>query len=264
MSFASNLLVGRSAFIAGGTSGINLAIAQAYAAHGAKVAVMSRKPEKVDAAVATIGNGALGFAADVRDYAAVEAAMTAAAAANGPLDIIISGAAGNFLSPAAALSANGFKTVVDIDLLGSFHVFRAGFEVAAKPGASMIALSAPQASAPYVGQAHVCAAKAGIDMLVKCLALEWGAAGVRVNSIVPGPIDGTEGMARLAPNPSMRKLAEGATALGRFGTTDDVVQLALFLASDADSYITGAIMAVDGGQMLAGNASFSHEKMPAI
>lgn len=261
MSFAPNCLAGRTAFVAGGTSGINLAIAQAYAAHGAKVAVLSRKPEKVEAATAAIGHGAIGFAADVRDYGSVEAAMKSAADALGPLDTIVSGAAGNFVAPAAALSSNGFKTVVDIDLLGTFHVFRAGFEVAAKPGASMIAISAPQGSAPYFAQAHVCAAKAGVDMLVKCLALEWGAIGIRVNSIVPGPIDGTEGMARLAPNPEMRKVAEGATALGRFGTTDDTSALALFLASDAARYVTGAIMAVDGGQMLAGNGGFSPQNM---
>lgn len=261
MSFAPDLLAGRTAFVAGGTSGINLAIAAAYAAHGAKVAVLSRKPEKVAAAATSIGHGAIGFAADVRDYASVEAAMKAAAEAMGPLDIIVSGAAGNFVAPAAALSSNGFKTVVDIDLLGTFHVFRAGFEVATRPGASMIAISAPQGSAPYVMQAHVCAAKAGVDMLVKCLALEWGAAGIRVNSIVPGPIEGTEGMARLAPNEDMRRVAEGATALGCFGTTDDTSALALFLASDAARYVTGAIMAVDGGQMLAGNASFSPSSM---
>jgi hypothetical protein len=261
MSFAPDLLAGKAVFVAGGTSGINLAIARAYAAHGARVAVLSRKPEKVEAATAEIGHGAIGFAADVRDFEAVSTAMKAAADALGPLDIIVSGAAGNFIAPAAALSANGFRTVVDIDLLGTFHVFRAGFDVAAKPGASLIAISAPQASAPYFGQAHVCAAKAGIDMLVKCLALEWGAIGIRVNSLVPGPIDGTEGMARLAPSPEMRKIAEGATALGRFGTTDDTNALALFLASEAARYVTGAILAVDGGQMLAGNASFSPSNM---
>lgn len=259
--FASDCLAGRSAFIAGGTSGINLAIAEAYAGHGAKVAVMSRSAEKVAAATAAIGHGAIGFAADVRDAEAVKAAMEAAAAQNGPFDVIVSGAAGNFVAPAAGLSPNGFRTVVDIDLIGTFHVFRFGHDLAKKPGASLIAISAPQGSAPYFGQAHVCAAKAGIDMLVKCLAFEWGPAGVRVNSIVPGPIEGTEGMERLAPNEAMRKIATGATALGRFGTTADVAQMALYLASDAAAYVTGAIMPVDGGQMLAGNGAFSPARM---
>jgi NAD(P)-dependent dehydrogenase (short-subunit alcohol dehydrogenase family) len=257
VSFTPDLLADRSAFIAGGTSGINLAIAQAYAAHGAKVAVLSRKAEKVEAATAAIGHGAIGFAADVRDAEAVSAAMKAAAEANGPFDVIVSGAAGNFVAPAAALSPNGFKTVVDIDLVGTFHVFRAGYDLARKPGASFIAISAPQGSAPYFAQAHVCAAKAGIDMLVKCLAFEWGPDGVRVNSLVPGPIDGTEGMAKLAPNEGMRKIATEATALRRFGNTDDVAMLALYLASDAASYVTGAVMPADGGQMLAGNGAFS-------
>lgn len=257
MSFAPDLLAGKTAFVAGGTTGINLAIAVAYAAHGAKVAVLSRKPENVAAACETIGHGAIGYAADVRDYGAVEAAVKAAAEAIGPLDIVVSGAAGNFIAPASAMSSNGFRTVVDIDLVGTFNVFRSAFDVIAKPGAALIAISAPQASAPYFGQAHVCAAKAGVDMLVKCLALEWGGAGVRVNALVPGPIDGTEGMARLAATPQLRKIAERATALGHFGTTDDTASLALFLASDAARYVTGAIMPVDGGQMLAGNGSFS-------
>lgn len=261
MSFAPDLLAGRSAFIAGGTSGINLAIAEAYAAHGAKVAVLSRKAEKVEAATAAIGHGAIGFAVDVRDPEAVSAAMQAAAEANGPFDVIVSGAAGNFVAPASALSPNGFRTVIDIDLIGTFHVFRAGYELARKPGASLIAISAPQASAPYALQAHVCAAKAGIDMLVKCLALEWGAEGIRVNSIVPGPIEGTEGMAKLAPNETMRKIAAAATALNRFGSTGDVAQMALYLASDMAAYVTGTVMPVDGGQMLAGNGAFSPARM---
>ena len=261
MTFSSNLLSGKSAFVAGGTSGINLAIAKAFAAHGAKVAVISRDPAKVEAAVAEIGSGALGYSADVRDFQAVQGAVAAAAEANGPLDIVVSGAAGNFLAPASGLSANGFKTVVDIDLLGTFNVFRSAFDHAAKPGASLIAISAPQAHAPYFAQAHVCAAKAGVDMLVKCLAYEWGGLGVRVNSIIPGPIDGTEGMARLAPTPEMRAIAEGATALDRFGQLEDVANLALYLAADTSRYVTGAILPVDGGQMLAGNGSFSPKRL---
>jgi NAD(P)-dependent dehydrogenase (short-subunit alcohol dehydrogenase family) len=261
MTFSTDLLRGKSAFVAGGTSGINLAIAKAFARHGAKVAVISRSQDKVEAAKTEIGAGALGYSADVRDFAAVQAAITAAVEVNGPLDIVVSGAAGNFLAPASGLSANGFKTVVDIDLLGTFNVFRSAFDSAAKPGASLIAISAPQAHAPYFAQAHVCAAKAGVDMLVKCLAYEWGGAGVRVNSIIPGPIDGTEGMARLAPTPEMRAMAENATALGRFGELDDVVNLALYLASEASRYVTGAIVPVDGGQMLAGNGSLSPRTM---
>lgn len=255
--FADNLLAGHAAFVAGGTSGINLAIAKAYAAAGAKVAVLSRKPEKVEAAVAEIGHGAIGFAADVRESDAVHAAMRSAADAFGPLSIVVSGAAGNFIAPAAQMSANAFRTVVEIDLIGTFNVLRAAYDVARKPGCRMINISAPQSTAPYWGQAHVCSAKAAIDMLTRALALEWGPEGICVNAIVPGPIDGTEGMARLAPTPQARRIAESATALGRFGTTRDIAEMALFLASDAGRYVTGAILNCDGGQTLSGGGAFS-------
>jgi len=256
-SFKDDILSGRSALVAGGTSGINLEIAKTLARFGAKVAVMSRKPEKVDAAVAEIGHGSTGYVADVRDYAAVETVTRAAATLNGPLSIVVSGAAGNFLAPAAAMSANAFKTVIDIDLLGTFNVLRASFEVAAKPGCSMINISAPQSTEPYLGQAHACAAKAGVDMLTRVLALEWGSMGIRVNAIVPGPIDGTEGMARLAPTPHFRKLAEAATALKRMGSTSNIADMAVFLASDASSYVTGTILNCDGGMTLYGASAMS-------
>lgn len=258
-SFAPDLLAGQVAFVAGGTSGINLEIAKAFAALGAKVAVASRKIDKVNSARAEISGDALGFAVDVRDYAAVQDALAQTAAAFGPLTTVVSGAAGNFVAPAAAMSANAFKTVIDIDLLGTFNVFRAAFDVAEKPGCSMIAISAPQSMSPYFGQAHVCAAKAGIDMLTRALAMEWGASGVRVNAIIPGPIDGTEGMARLAPNPAIRAITERSTALKRFGEKSDIAAMAAFLASPAARYVTGAIMACDGGQLLSGGGALSPE-----
>ena len=167
---------------------------------------------------------------------------------------MISGAAGNFLAPAIGLSANGFKTVVDIDLLGTFNVFRASWDHIAKPGASLIAISAGQAVAPKPLQIHACAAKAGVNMVVKCLALEWGPAGVRVNAISPGPIADTEGMVRLAGSPEMEAARTGRLALRSYGTKRDVSDMAVFLASDASPYVTGSIFNVDGGTDL-GDAS---------
>lgn len=250
-------LAGKAAFVAGGTSGINLAIAERLALSGADVTVLSRDSAKVDAAVAQLRSVAPqvrigGYCADVRDYDAVNAAIAEAAREIGPLDIVISGAAGNFVAPASKLSANAFRTVVEIDLFGTFHVFRAAYEQARKPGASFIAISAPQSSMPFWGQAHVCAAKAGVDMLVKALAFEWGEEGVRVNALVPGPIAETEGMSRLAANESMREAIERSVALRRFGTKTEVAAMAAFLASDAARYVTGGIMSCDGGQLLAG------------
>ena len=128
-TFTPGLLAGKTAFIAGGSSGINLGIAHGMGAAGARIAIISRKPEKVEAAVAELqaaGYEAMGSAADVRDYAAVEASLKAVHEAWGEIDILISGAAGNFLAPAIGMSANAFKTVVDIDLIGTFHVLHAG------------------------------------------------------------------------------------------------------------------------------------------
>ena len=137
--------------------------------------------------------------------------------------------------------------MVDIDLLGTFNVLRLAHEFLRKPGAAIINISAPQGTIAMPLQAHVCAAKAGVDMLTQALALEWGADGIRVNAIVPGPIAGTEGMARLAPTPeAMANVARGVP-LGRLGTTQDVADLALFLAPPRAAFITGAIIPVDGG-----------------
>lgn len=257
--FRADALSGRVAFIAGGTRGINRAIARRYAEHGAAVFVVSRDPEKVDDTVAelrSLGAPADGAAADVRDFAAVEAAVQRCAASLGAIDIVVSGAAGNFVAPAQALSSKGFRTVVDIDLNGTFHVFRAAYPQLRKPGASLLAISATHALLPAAGQAHVCSAKAGIQMLTQVLAVEWGAEGVRVNSLAPGPVDGTEGMARLTPDEASRAALFERIPLGRYASLDEVADLALFLASDAASYITGATLVCDGGQSLMGHARY--------
>jgi NAD(P)-dependent dehydrogenase (short-subunit alcohol dehydrogenase family) len=263
--FVPRLLEGRNAFVAGGTSGINLAIAEALVMAGARVAVLSRRQDKVDAAVAQLSRHgpASGYAADVRDFAAVDAALGAFHSLAGAIGIVVSGAAGNFVAPASGISSNGFRTVLEIDLLGTFNVLRASYPLLRKPGASLISISAPQSTAVSTGQAHVSAAKAGIDMLTRCLAVEWGPEGVRVNAIVPGPIDDTEGMARLAPTPEVRRAFERSCPLGRFGTKQEIANLALFMASDAASYMTGTVTYCDGGQVLTMGGAMAGVRMPA-
>lgn len=253
-TFVADFLAGTTAFIAGGTSGINLAIAHALVEHGARVAVFSRRAERVEAAVRELsanGGTAIGYAGDVRDYAAVENALTETHKALGAIDIVVSGAAGNFIAPAAQLSANGFRTVVDIDLMGTFNVARAAHALLRKPGASIVNISAPQATEAYWGQSHVSAAKAGVDMLTRSLAVEWGPEGVRVNAVVPGPIADTEGMRRLAPTDAIRDEWLKSNPLRRFGSGREVANAVLFLCSDAAAYVTGAILHCDGGQVLA-------------
>ena len=251
----------RTVFVAGGTSGINLAIAEAFAKRGAKVAVMSRNRERVEAAVKQLkghGGKAVGHAADVRDAAAVAGALAAVHNELGDIDILISGAAGNFPAAVLGMSPNAFKAVVDIDLLGTFNVVRSSHQYLKKPGAVIINISAPQSVHAQPLQAHVCAAKAGVDMLTRVLAIEWGADGIRVNSIIPGPIDNTEGMARLAPSAEIRTSVQKALPLRRFGTKAEVADLALFLASPMAAYITGAIVPVDGGLTASGPRGLAH------
>jgi NAD(P)-dependent dehydrogenase (short-subunit alcohol dehydrogenase family) len=197
------------------------------------------------------------MAADVREYAAVEAALAATVARWGLIDIVLSGAAGNFIAPASGLSANGFKTVVDIDLIGTFNVFRASYDHIRKPGASLIAITAGQAVQPMAGQIHACAAKAGVNMVTQCLALEWGHEGVRVNGISPGPIADTEGMRRLTPTPEAEAAYKATIPLGRYGEKRDIAELAIFLSSDSARYISGAIIPCDGASILTGGSASS-------
>lgn len=250
---------GRTVFVAGGSSGINLAIAEAFVVHGAAVCIASRSRERLAAALERLlkvspgGTARLAAeVADVREPEAVEAALTACHEQFGAIDVLVSGAAGNFVAPALGMSPKGFRTVVEIDLVGSFNVLRLAHAYLRKPGAAVISISAPQAANPTKYQAHVCAAKAGIDMLTRVLAMEWGADGIRVNSIIPGPIGDTEGVARLAPSPEALAGMVASIPLGRFGSTADVANMALFLASPLAAFVTGALIPVDGGSSLGG------------
>ncbi|MFD2178329.1 SDR family oxidoreductase [Veronia pacifica] len=258
---------GKNVFVVGGTSGINFGIACGFARWGARVAVASRKQDKVDAAVKELkrlGPDAFGVAFDVRKPDDVNAGFKAVHEFfDADIDILVSGAAGNFPALVNNMSANAIRSVVDIDLLGTYHVMKAGYEYLAKPGASVINISAPQAFLPMSHQSHVCSAKAGVDMATRTLAMEWGPDGIRVNSIVPGPIAGTEGMDRLAPLGFMKKWVAKSVPLGRQGSVDDIAQAAALLSAEQSSYISGAILPVDGGWSQAG-ASYAMGFMTSI
>lgn len=239
----------KTVVVIGGTSGINRGVAELFARHGARIAVASRSDDKVQdtvKALKRLGAEATGFSADVRELAAMERGLAKVQSDLGNFDVLVSGAAGNFPATVNGMSANAFRSVVEIDLLGTFHVMKASFSYLKKPGASVINISAPQALVAMEAQAHVCSAKAGVDMITRTLALEWGREGVRVNSIVPGPIDRTEGMARLAPNEAVRQRVLESVPLGRIGVPEDIGHACLFLGSDLSSYISGAILPVDG------------------
>lgn len=260
MDFSAFDFKGRHVFVAGGSSGINFGIAQAFARAGARITVLSRSPDKVATAaqqLEALGTEALGIPADVRQPAALETAFAQAASRFGPIDVLVSGAAGNFLASALDMSPNAFKTVVDIDLLGSFNVARLAHAHLRRPGACVVQISAGQAFIPTPFQAHVCAAKAGVDMLTRVLALEWGPQGIRINSIVPGPIADTEGLKRLAPTDETMKAMAERVPLKRLGRIDDISRMAMLLASEWGAYITGAVIPVDGGLGLTGPRDFT-------
>jgi 2,4-dienoyl-CoA reductase [(3E)-enoyl-CoA-producing], peroxisomal len=252
--FVENILQGKVAFVTGGGTGITGGIARALAEAGAKVAISSRKPENLEAMRQTIessGGECLMVPADVRDYEAVEKAIAATIEKFGKIDIVVNGAAGNFLCAAEELSANGFGTVVDIDTKGTFNVCRAAFQELKKNQGQILNVSATlhYLGTPY--QIHVSAAKAGVDAITRNLAVDWGRYGIRVNGIAPGPIEDTEGMRRLVPEPVKEKIKK-RIPIGRFGRIKDIENAALFLCSDAASYISGVTLVVDGGQWLTG------------
>jgi NAD(P)-dependent dehydrogenase (short-subunit alcohol dehydrogenase family) len=166
---------GRHVFVVGGTSGTNLGIAHAFAMRGADVSVVSRSPDKVQAAVKLLeqtGARIHGLPADARDFDAVSAAFKQACDRFGMVDTPVSGAAGNFLCEAKAMSPNGFRSVVDIDLIGRFRVIRQAYAYLSRTAASIINISTPQASIPMRYQLHPASAKAGVDQLPRSLALE--------------------------------------------------------------------------------------------
>src|SRR5687768_18325844 len=253
--FTDGILKGHVAFVTGGGTGITGGVARAFAEAGAAVALVSRNMDHLQPAADAInenGGKALAVVADVRRPEAVEEAVRATVEQLGKIDIVINGAAGNFLVKAEELSPNGFGTVVDIDLKGTFNVCRAAFAQLKEHRGQILNISA---TLHYLGtpmQLHVSAAKAGVDALTRNLAVEWGRHGIRVNAIAPGPIEDTEGMKRLVPEPLKDKLRKNIP-LGRFGRISDIETAALFLCSDAASFISGAVLVVDGGHWLAAN-----------
>jgi peroxisomal 2,4-dienoyl-CoA reductase len=238
--------------VTGGGTGIGEAISLALARAGADVAIASRDPSHLEAArdaIATMGRRTFAAACDVRDSASVDALLERTKSELGGLDVLVNAAAGNFLCPAEKLSPNGFRSVVEIDLVGSFQCARAAFPLlAGRRGGAIINITA---TLDYQGvplQVHAGSAKAGIDAMTRHLASEWGPRGIRVVAIAPGPIGDTEGMRRLGGG----READIARAvpLQRLGKKDEIASMAVYLASDAGAWITGTTIVIDGGQRL--------------
>jgi len=255
-TFAPGLFAGYTVLITGGAGTINRGIGHGFARLGAAVALLGRTAATLDEAAQELrghGGPVLPLVADVEKIDTLEAACRRCEAELGPIDVLILGAAANFPAPAEQMSASGFSKVIDVDLKGSFNAARAAFAQLKKTRGAIIFVSATNALMPFAFQCHVGAAKAGMDSLMRGLALEWGPHGIRCNSILPGPIEDTEGLGRLLTREDVETLRH-YVPIGRFGTVEDVAAVAVFLASPAASLLTGVALVADGGQAFSGSA----------
>ncbi len=265
--FRDDLLAGQVAIITGGATGIGLGISSTLAQLGMHVVLASRKPEHLQRAVEAIsaaGGSASAVQVDVRDQERVQAMAKEVHEAHGRIDLLVNNAAGNFYAPSESLSANAWKSVLEIDLYGTFYCTQAVFPyMKAQGGGRVVSTSMTLHYRGWPLMAHATAAKAGVDALTRTLAVEWAEHGIRVNAIAPGPIP-TEGVRKAftpppgAPVPdlfsiekAMDAFAKGAIPLKRWGTPEDIGQMVAYLASPAGDWITGAIFVIDGGEWLA-------------
>jgi len=262
--FAPGLMKGKVLFVTGGGSGIGLGICLGYARLGARIAICGRTEKKLEEAAAAIRHAGaedvMYVQADVRKSEEMVSATNKVGEKWGKIDVLVSNAAGNFMSLAEDCSANAFQTVMDIDLRGTFHTALAGLPWLRKAsqdgsGALMISISATLYYTGMPFQGHAAAAKAGIDSLTKTLAAEWSEDGIRVVSIAPGPIEGTEGgpTGRVFGSASGGKppKVRNTVPLGRYGTVDDIANTAIFLGSPGGNFISGTNIVVDGMQWQA-------------
>ncbi|XP_069502988.1 peroxisomal 2,4-dienoyl-CoA reductase [(3E)-enoyl-CoA-producing] isoform X3 [Ambystoma mexicanum] len=260
--FSPDVLKDRVAFITGGGSGIGFRIAEIFMRHGCHTVIASRNLQRLSEAakklVDATGRRCLPLCVDVRQPQTIMAAVDQALAEFRHIDILINNAAGNFLCPASALSFNAYKTVLDIDTMGTFNVSKVLFEKCFQDRGGVIVNIT--ATLSYKGQAlqvHAGTAKAAVDAMTKHLAVEWGSSKVRVNSLAPGPISGTEGFRRLGGKWAESGNLFDSIPLQRPGNKTEIAHSALFLASPLASYVTGTTLVADGGSWLTSANNFS-------
>ncbi len=260
--FRSDLLDGRVALVTGGGTGLGFGIATEMASCGAAVVIASRNPDHLHPAVERLrqaGARAQAIDVNVRDRESVQRMMDQTCDQFGGIDILVNNAAGNFYAPSATLSPNGWRAVVETDLSGTFYGCQAAYPfLRSRGGGRIISISMTLHYRGWPLMAHATAAKAGVDALTRTLAVEWASDNITVNAIAPGPIL-TEGVRKAFTPPEgheettmgLDERIRQQIPLQRLGTPEDIGRMAVYLASEAGSWITGAIFVVDGGSWLS-------------
>src|SRR6202140_2530488 len=260
--FQRDLLHDKRILITGGGTGLGKGMAHRFLELGATVYICGRRQQVLSEAEAELSRLASdkirSLPCDVRDLTRVEE-MVESIWKDGPLDILVNNAAGNFLARTEELSPRAFEAVLGIVLLGTIHVTTACGRrwLASSPPATVLNISAPYAPS---GSAYVvpsAVSKAGVNALTRSLAVEWGNRGIRMNAIAPGPIPTEGAFSRLLPRPELEAAAKKRIPLGRFGTPEEFANLAAFLVSDGSAYINGEVVVMDGGEQLQGAGEFS-------
>src|SRR5260370_37737310 len=248
--FQKNLLSGKRILITGGATGLGKSMGQRFLELGATLYICGRREQVLNEAAEELRRATGGtvktFVCDVRDSAGVEA-MVDEIWNDGPLDVLVNNAAGNFIARTEELSLGAFEAVIGIVLMGTLHVTLACGQRWLKQGhhASVLSITTTYAESgsAYVVPSSV--AKAGVLNLMRSLAVEWGPRGIRLNAIAPGPIPTEGAFSRLMPVKSLEDLAKKRNPLGRFGTHEELANLAPFLVSDQSGYVTGPQIVID-------------------
>ncbi|HKD00815.1 MAG TPA: SDR family oxidoreductase [Terriglobales bacterium] len=256
--FQQNLLRNQRILITGGGTGLGKGMARRFLELGATVYICGRRGEVLKATAEELGGAIHAHPCDVRDSQAVES-MVESIWKDGPLDVLVNNAAGNFLARTEELSLRAFEAVIGIVLVGTINVTTACGRrwLAAAHQATVLNITTTytRTGSAYVVPSAV--SKAGVEALTRSLAVEWGPRGIRMNAIAPGPVPTEGAFSRLLPRPDLEKLALARNPLGRFGTVEEFANLAAFLVSDACPYINGEVVVMDGGEWLQGAGEFS-------
>ena len=255
--FTADLLAGQTAIITGGGTGLGLAIARRFASLGANVVLASRDQSHLDAGAADVtaaspGAGVLTVAMDVRTPGDVDRMVSQTVERFGRVDILINNAAGNFVCKAEDLSPNGWNSVINIVLNGTFYCSRAvgRHMIASGHGGSIVSILANYVWTGSAGTIHSAAAKAGVMSMTQTLAVEWARHKIRVNAVAPGPIESPGAAKQLwASEADVARITE-MVPLKRWGQPSEVADAVTFLVSPQSGYITGDVLTIDGGAWL--------------